>query len=211
MKMRLRTLFVLTLIAALGSFLIRHRRDVYVWTLSKVPAIRLIAPQLASSAWESCLEEARLRSDDEAGSLLKAMLKGPPMERDFALKHLQDFLPQVVARNKAELVDILGDARYPWLCNAASEQLIRIGPLARPQVPRLLELAKECEHAWHKFRVEYVLTAIGDFRPEVVRVINDIRSLDEYQMLHPNTDLHPNTGSHYIRSGTPFRQATLVR
>jgi len=120
------------------------------------------------------------------------------MERDFALEHLQEFLPQVVARNTTELVDILGDARYPRLCEAASEQLIRIGPLARPHVPRLLELAEECEHAWHKFRVEYVLTAIGDFRPEVVRVINGIRSLNEYQMFHPNTDLHPNTGSHYI-------------
>jgi len=197
MKMRLRTLFVLTLVAEVGSLLLRNCRDVYVWTLSKVPAIRLIAPQLASSAWDSCLEEARLRSDDEAVSLLKAMLKGPPMERDFAIEHLQEFLPQVVARNTAELVDILGDARYPWLCTAASEQLIRIGPLARPQVPRLLEIAEECQHAWHKFRVEYVLTAIGDLRPEVVRVINDIRSLDEYQMLHPNTDLHPNKTSHY--------------
>ena len=200
MKMSLRTLFVLTLIAALGSLLVHHRRDAYVWTLSKVPAIRLIAPQLASSAWESRLEEAKLTSGDEAISLLNAMLQGPPMERDFAIQHLHEFPPQLVARNSAALVDVLEAPRYPWLCNAACDQLIRLGPLASPQVPRLLEIAKDSEQSWQKFRVEYVLTAIGDFRPEVLHVINDIRSLRVYKQIHPNTNLHPNTGSHYIDS-----------
>jgi hypothetical protein len=200
MKMRLRTLFVLTLIAALGSLLVRHRRDAFVWTLAKVPAIRLIAPQSASSAWESRLEEAKLTSGDEAISLLNAMLKGRPMERDFAFKHFYDFPPQLVARNSAELVDVLADPRYPWLCNAACDQLIRVGPLAKHQVPRLLEIAKDSEQPWHKFRIEYVLTAIGDFSPEVLHVINDIRSLRVYKQTHPNTNLHPNTGLHYIDS-----------
>jgi hypothetical protein len=197
-QVRLRTLFLLTLIAAVGCLLIRNGRDVYVWALSKVPAIRLIAPQWATSAWESRFEEARSRSEAEAMSLLVAMLQGAPMEQAFALENLQSFPPQVVAHHAAEFVDILEDCRYPSLCVAAAEQLVRVGPLARSEVPRLLEIPKRSEHDWQKFQVEYVLTAIGDFRPEVVRVINDIRSERVYQHFHPNTDLHPNTGLHYI-------------
>ncbi len=200
MKIRLRTLFAFTLIAAIGSLMIRNRREIYVWSLHKVPAIRLLSPAAATSAWGSSLEEASLRSEEEAVTLLNTMLKGPPMEQDFALKHLQDSNPTVVAHHAEELVDILADFRYRWLSDAACDQLIRVGPHARPQVSRLLELAKDCEEPWQQFRVEYVLTAIGDFRPEVVSVINDIRGERTYQMIHPNTNLHPGTGVHYIDS-----------
>ncbi len=123
------------------------------------------------------------------------------MEQLFAVEHLQSFPPQLVARNATQLVSIVeAERHYPSVLLAATDQLVRIGPLGVSEVPRLLRVAKQDRPDWLLYRVEYVLTAIGNFSPEVVNVINDIRGMRGYQKMHPNTHLHPMIGTHYIDS-----------
>lgn len=159
--------------------------------------------QLRLDAWRGRnldlqIAEARQRSDADAVALLRTMLRGNSIERESAIVRLDklQFAPEVVTVASSELVDIL-EKDMEAMVRMATNQLVRIGPLADEQIPRLLEMAKHGDPVWRRFNACYVLGAMKLEDPAVITAINEVRQLDEYKLVHSIPDVRsPDEQSH---------------
>jgi hypothetical protein len=137
--------------------------------------------------WDARLEHARSKSDAAAVAIIREMLRGKTRERSYALSWLQDheLPPESLSEVTTELIDLL-ESKYgaDVDLHSVERELLRIGPHAKPAVPRLVKIAKHGQPDWRRFIAMRVLAATRSDDPEVVQAIDEVRQSESYKRTH---------------------------